>query len=119
MKLELKRIREAKKVTQEEMTKLLSELIGMEVKKRTYGSWERQEVGMSLEVAYNCAVALNCTIDEIAGREPASPALSQDEHALLSDYRHLTPREKSAVRATASAMADDGRAKSTETAEAV
>ena len=117
MELKLKEIRESKKITQEEMAKLLSSLIGEEVKKRTYGSWERQEVGMSLEIAYNCAVALNCTIDEIAGRE--SPALSRDEAALLSDYRALTPREKGAVRATASAMADGGQAKSAEDAEAV
>ena len=79
------------------------------VNKYTYRSWESGAAMMSLEQAYNCAVALHCTIDEIAGRE--SPALSADESALLSDYRALTPRGKGAVRATASAMADGGQAK--------
>lgn len=113
MDIQLKNLRKRAGYKQNEF----AEIVG--VPERRYASWERGEAMLNLEQAYNCAVALNCTIDEIAGREPASPALSQDEHALLSDYRHLTPREKGAVRATASAMADGGHAKSTETAEAV
>lgn len=84
-----------------------AEVLG--VNKYTYRAWESGKAMMSLEQAYNCAVALRCSIDEIAGREPAS--LPADERALLSDYRSLTPREKALVCETASTMADGGNAK--------
>lgn len=41
---------------------------------------------MNLEQAYNCAVALGCTIDEIAGMPPRGE-LESDERKLVGDYR--------------------------------
>ena len=65
MKLQLKRLRrEAGIKSQKEMADILG------VPERRYASWEREEVMMNLEQAYNCAVALQCTIDEIAGMQP-------------------------------------------------
>jgi len=39
------------------------------VNKFTYKSWETGQAMMSLAQAYDCAVALDCSIDEIAGHE--------------------------------------------------
>ena len=55
------------------------------VNRHTYKSWETGTAKMTLEQAYNCAVALNCTIDEIAGLE--HPLASSDPHrAALERY---------------------------------
>ena len=86
MELQLKRLRkERTHYTQAEVAELLG------VKERTYASWERQEVMLSLEQAYDCAVILNCTIDEICGREPVLKS------ALDSAYRSLNPRGRGFV----------------------
>ena len=45
---------------------------------RTFGSWERGERTMNLEQAYNCAVVLGCSIDEIAGRPLRDPSEFSD-----------------------------------------
>lgn len=54
------------------------------VPERRYASWERGEVTMSLEQAYLCAVALDCTIDEIAGLK--RPAGAGDQRVALDGY---------------------------------
>lgn len=61
MEIRLQEMRKRAGLKQSEMADKLS------VKVRTYGSWERGEAMMSLEQAYNCAVLLDCSIDEIAG----------------------------------------------------
>lgn len=63
MKLQLKALRNARGLSQEDMAKALGE------KTRTYGSWERGEVMMNLEQACRCAAVLKCTVDDIV-REP-------------------------------------------------
>lgn len=93
MELQLKRIRESKKIKQSEMASLLSSLMGREIKVRTYGSWERQEVTMDLEQAYYCAVVLDCTIDEIAGM-PAKPRSYTDpgQRQINDQYEDMNAR---------------------------
>ena len=93
MELQLKRIRELKKIKQSEMAGLLSSLMGREIKVRTYGSWERQEVTMDLEQAYYCALALDCTIDEIAGL-PAKPRSYADpgQKQINEQYENMNAR---------------------------
>jgi transcriptional regulator with XRE-family HTH domain len=63
MELHLQRIRKSRGLSQQDMAERVN------VKKRTYGSWERGEANMSLAQAFDCAVALDCSIDEIAGHE--------------------------------------------------
>lgn len=64
MNLQLQRLRKlAGYKTQRDFAAVLG------IPERRYASWERGEVMMSLEHAFDCAVALNCTIDEIAGLE--------------------------------------------------
>ncbi|MBR5814333.1 MAG: UDP-N-acetylmuramoyl-L-alanyl-D-glutamate--2,6-diaminopimelate ligase [Bacteroidaceae bacterium] len=50
-----------------------AEHIGMNL--RTYTSYEQGEAVMSLEVAWNLANVLNCSLDELAGRTP--PVIEQ------------------------------------------
>lgn len=80
MDLQLQRIRKAAGLSQDDMANALG------IKKRTYASWERKEAMLNLEQAYYCAIALNCTIDEIAGMPPRGE-LSQDERELVDAYR--------------------------------
>lgn len=40
----------------------------LNVNPRTYASWEREEVGLSLNDARRVADALDCSLDELAGR---------------------------------------------------
>lgn len=64
----LKEMRKRAGLKQAEVARILG------VKVRTYGSWERGEAMMSLEQACNCTVALDCSIDEIAGRPVRDPS---------------------------------------------
>ena len=64
MKLQLKAIRVERGLTQDEMAEKLG------IKSRTYGSWERGEVMLNLEQAYNCACVLKCTIDDLVRERP-------------------------------------------------
>lgn len=71
MEIHLQEMRKRAGLKQAEIAERLN------VKVRTYGSWERGEAMMSLDQAYNCAVLLDCSIDEIAGmpvRDPPSSA---------------------------------------------
>ena len=40
----------------------------LDVNPRTYASWEREEVGLSLKEARRLADILECSLDELAGR---------------------------------------------------
>jgi len=84
MDLQLKRLRNQRGLSQEE----LAEKLG--VKTSRYGTWERGERMMNLEQAYNCAVALNCTIDEIAGLPPRPRVFADpDQQQLNEQYEEL------------------------------
>lgn len=62
LRIRLKEMRKRAGVkSQADMARMLG------VPERRYASWERGEAMPSLEQAYNCAIVLNCTIDEIAG----------------------------------------------------
>lgn len=63
MELQMQRLRKLKRLSQKD----IAEKVGEKV--RTYGSWERGEVMINLEQACRCADALECTLDELAGRE--------------------------------------------------
>ena len=107
MKTQLKRLRKTAGIkSQKEMAARLGVL------ERTYASWERGEVSMSFPQAIDCANILECSLDDLAGRDwPESPPMSADERDLVGDYRACTPRERQAIRNMASTMADDGNAK--------
>ena len=96
--LQLQELRKRSGLKQKEMAKLL----GVDV--RTYGAWERKESMLSLEQAYNCALVLGCTIDEIAGYEHAGPAarFADPYQAELHEcYEASTPEGRSVILGTA------------------
>lgn len=106
MKLQLKRIRESKGISQKEMAELLTSAMGRIIKVRTYGSWERQEVGIDVEQAYYCAIVLGCTIDEIAGMPPRD-GLDADEREIVEAYRSVTFPGKRAMMVNARAVREE------------
>ena len=86
MEIQLKEMRKKRGLKQKE----LAEKLGVDW--RTYGSWERGERMINLEQAYNCAVLLDCSIDEIAGMPVRDPSEFADprEAELHRCYRSCT-----------------------------
>lgn len=65
-KLHLKEIRKARGMSQQE----LADAIG--VTKFVLGTWEREDTKLPLDKACDIARALNCTLDQLAGRDEMS-----------------------------------------------
>lgn len=107
MELQLKRIRKSRGIKQAEMARKLSSLMGKEIKTRTYGSWERQEVTMDLEQAYYCAIALDCTIDEIAGRKVLYTYIDMRKQRMNEAYDCLSDQEKETMSKVVQSYARD------------
>lgn len=63
MKLNLSSVRIRAGLSQQDMADALG------IKKRTYGSWERGEVTFNAAQLVECARILDCSTDEILGRE--------------------------------------------------
>lgn len=62
---------------------------------RTYESWERGGRIIDLEQARNCAVALGCSIDGIAGRPVRDPSeFSDSRETELHRCYHSSDRER-------------------------
>ena len=61
MEIHLRELRRRAGLSQDEIAARLG------IKKSRYGTWERGERMPSLKQAYDCAIVLGCTIDEIAG----------------------------------------------------
>lgn len=97
MALMLKQIRERKSLSQKDV----ADAIGVSI--RRYGSWERGERNMNLEDAAMIADVLDCSLDELAGREwpHGSVSLDRDEGELLANYRASTPERKRLLSLTA------------------
>ena len=80
MELKLKELRQAAGIRSQ---KEMAEMIG--VTERRYASWERQEVMMNLEQAFNCCVVIGCTLNDLVGMK--SDELTDSEAKLVDDYR--------------------------------
>ena len=103
MNLRLKELRNRRGMSQEDVANALR------IKKSRYGTWERGERMMSLEQAYDCAVVLGCTLNDLVGM--SNEALAPDEVDLVSCYRAATPRERQSLLFTAETFRDGGLAK--------
>lgn len=93
-KLQLKRLRKAAGIkTQADMAALLN------VPERRYASWERGEVGINLEQACDIADVLECTLDELAGREWDSTEFYSDafQAELNRCYEACTPDRRAGI----------------------
>ena len=102
MNVKLQQLRKLAGLTQLEMADKLGEKI------RTYGAWERGESMMSLEQAYNCAVILGCSIDEIAGVELTKP---EQKDSILQDiedaYNSMNGSGRTALHMVAQSLSRD------------
>lgn len=98
--LQLKRLRRAAGIrTQKEMAEKLGE------KERTYASWERGEVTMNLEQAYNVAVILGCTLNELVGMEtPSHQYADPRQEELNRCWEQLDPERQDRIIASAQDM---------------
>lgn len=102
MEIHLQEIRKRRKLSQGDVADALG------VKVRTYGSWERGEAMLNLEQAFNCAVVLGCTIDEIAGLD-RERLRSPDprRQSMLDSYDALTEDGKTLASEMVASVARD------------
>lgn len=112
MNLKLKQLRQAAGISQDEMAAKLTAITGSEVKVSRYGTWERGERMLNLEQAYNCAIALNCTLNDLVGMEPPDKALTKDEEYIVDTYRAVTSHGKKAMLSNTRAAREDYMPKS-------
>ena len=90
MSSKMKKLRKEKGLGQKD----ISQLLDMPV--RTYGSYERGERTLSLDVAAKIADILDVTLDELLEREHKAPVLTLDwnERALIQLYRSMKEVDK-------------------------
>lgn len=92
MNLQMKRIRESKGLSQQYVADLI------DVPVRRYGSWEREERKMNFEDACRIADVLECTLDELAGREWKGEGFADpDKNALVGYYDCMNTSGRSAL----------------------
>lgn len=99
MDLQLRRLRAEAGLSQTQ----LAEKVGVSLK--TVGNWERGETAITLEDAYNCAVALDCTPNDLCGwpegKNEGRSFPDPFELELVDCYRTSTPQRKASVLQTA------------------
>lgn len=88
MDIQLKKYRKRAGLTQKELASMIGEKV------RTYASWERGEAMLSLEQAYNCAEALGCSLNELAGLKPPTDLLSPLEQRVVDAIRSTDDGKK-------------------------
>ena len=108
MGLEIKALRKKLHISQTEFAKAVG------VSLRTVGSWERGESVPNAEQVWNCAVALDCSPDEILGWEDEktpdkSVTLSDEEWEIVMCYRRSTPQWRQNIAMTARAAAGESK----------
>jgi len=91
VELKLKQLRRRAGLSQDEIAERLG------VKTSRYGTWERGQRMMSLAQAYDCAVALGCSIDEIAGHEVAQSFSDPREAELHRCWQGCTEENRHAL----------------------
>ena len=101
MKLELKNLRKQAGFTQDQMAELLG------IKKRTYGSWERGEAMMNLEQAYNCAVILGCTLNDLVGMKASRSYADHRQTAINGHFESFNDSGKTELATITERMSHD------------
>lgn len=108
MKLNIKAMRKKAGLTQSE----LADAIGVNLS--TVGNWERLATCPDAEQVWNCALALNCTPNDILGWYEDHPRdegerLTSDEREIVGCYRQSTPQWKQNIAMTARAAAGESK----------
>lgn len=92
--------------------KAFAEYIG--INPGTYTGYEQGRRSFDYEQAWQMADALDCTLDELGGREfdaGGASSLARDESALVEDYRRMADEDRAGFMATARGLAYAGDAK--------
>ena len=101
MNLQLKRLRQLRGLSQEDMASKL------DIKKSRYGTWERGDRMMSLEQAYMITEILGCTLDELVGREPSVSYSDPMQAELNSCYSKMNESGRTLLAEAAKSIAAD------------
>ena len=97
MDLQLKRIRNLRGLSQDEMAKALG-------KTSRYGTWERGERAMSFSQAIACSEILGCSLDELAGRQVGVSFTDDGQAALNAYYESMNDQGRETLVQTARLM---------------
>lgn len=97
MELQLRRLRRLKHLTQEE----LGARIGQTA--RVLGAWEREETALPIDEAARIADVLECTLDELAGRDfhPDAGSDPPEVRELAEIYHDANAQGRAAIMAVA------------------
>ena len=98
MNIQLKKFRLLKGLSQDEMAEKLG------IKTSRYGTWERGERMPSLKQAFDCAVILECSIDDIAGYTPSVEYADPDQQALNHYFESMNHDGRATLLNTAKLM---------------
>lgn len=87
--------------------KAFAEYINMSV--GTYTQYEQGQISLSLEKAWEFADALDCTLDELAGRKrPNKDQFDHHKEALIEHYENMNEQGRSRLAEHAEMMAKSG-----------
>ena len=83
----------------------------LDITKRRYGNWEREDREINLRDAIRLADLFGCTLDELANHhvESAFPSLSPEERRLLDAYKTANAQGRAAIDAVAGASSGVGQ----------
>lgn len=98
MDLQLKKIRNLRGLSQDEMAKALG------IKTSRYGTWERGERAMSFSQAIACSEILGCSLDELAGRQVGASFSDSGQAALNGYYESMNSQGRETLVNTARLM---------------
>lgn len=100
MGLQLKAMRRARKMTQEELASMIGQTA------RVVGSWERGESALPIDDAARIADVFDCSLDELAGRDwhPSSDYTDPRQAELNRCWESLDPERQDRIIASAQDM---------------
>lgn len=96
--LQLKKIRNLRGLSQDEMAQALG------IKTSRYGTWERGERAMSFSQAIACSEILECSLDELAGRQAYISFADSGQASLNGYYESMNDKGREAFVQTARLM---------------
>ena len=77
------------------------------IKTSRYGTWERGERMLNLEQAYNCAVALGCTLNDLVGMKSARSYSDPRQAAINGHFESFNESGKTELATMAERMSHD------------
>lgn len=101
--LKMKELRKIKKLTQGQLAAMIGET------ERVVGAWERGETALPLDSAYQIALALGCSVNDLCGwpkgKNEGRTFADRYEEELLDTYRSSTPEWQDHILKTARSSA--------------